>query len=156
MFRPPGYPSYLALFGKDKVFRGDHTAPLIGQALLFGIGAYLLMLTVRRWWGEGVALLGGLLYAVDPWSKHYVALVLSETLAGTVALAAALRVHACVGATELAAMARRGRAGCRALARARGLRVRTGAPRARGARAQREHARTADCAPPRRPLRLRC
>jgi hypothetical protein len=87
VFRPPGYPSYLALFGKDKVFRGDHTAPLIGQALLFGIGAYLLMLTVRRWWGEGVALLGGLLYAVDPWSKHYVALVLSETLAGTVALA---------------------------------------------------------------------
>ena len=45
------------------------------------------MLTVRRWWGESVALLGGLLYAVDPWSKHYVALVLSETLAGTVALA---------------------------------------------------------------------
>ena len=45
------------------------------------------MLTVRRWWGDGVALLGGLLYAVDPWSKHYVALVLSETLAGTVALA---------------------------------------------------------------------
>ncbi len=87
MFRPPGYPAYLALFGKDKVFRGDHTAALIGQALLFGLGAYLLILTVRRWWGENVALLGGLLYAVDPWSKHYVALVLSETLAGTVALA---------------------------------------------------------------------
>jgi hypothetical protein len=87
VFRPPGYPAYLALFGKDKVFRGDHTAPLIGQALLFGIGAYLLMLTVRRWWGEGVALFGGLLYAVDPWSKHYVALVLSETLAGTIAIA---------------------------------------------------------------------
>ena len=60
---------------------------VIGHALLFGIGAYLLMLTVRRWWGEGVALLGGLLYAVDPWSKHYVALVLSETLAGTIAIA---------------------------------------------------------------------
>ena len=87
VFRPPGYPAYLALFGKDKVFLGDHTAPLIGQALLFGIGAYLLMLTVRRWWGDGVALLGGLLYAVDPWSKHYVALVLSETVAATVAIA---------------------------------------------------------------------
>ena len=87
VFRPPGYPAYLALFGKDKVFRGDHTAPLIGQALLFGLGAFLLMLTVRRWWGESVALLGGLLYALDPWSKHYVALVLSETLAGTLALA---------------------------------------------------------------------
>lgn len=87
VFRPPGYPAYLALFGKDKVFLGDHTAALIGQALLFGLGAYLLVLTVRRWWGENVALLGGLLYAVDPWSKHYVSLVLSETLAGTIALA---------------------------------------------------------------------
>ena len=87
-FRPPGYPAYLALFGKQKVFLGDHTAALVVQALLFGLGAYLLMLSVRRWWGEDVALLGGLLYAVDPWSKHYVALVLSETLAGTVALAA--------------------------------------------------------------------
>ena len=88
VFRPPGYPAYLALFGKEKVFLGDHTAALVGQALLFGVGAYLLMLSVRRWWGEDVALLGGLLYAVDPWSKHYVALVLSETLAGTVALGA--------------------------------------------------------------------
>ena len=86
-FRPPGYPAYLALFGKDKVFGGDHQAALIGQALLFGLGAFLLMLTVRRWWGESVALLGGLLYAVDPWSKHYVALVLSETVAATVAIA---------------------------------------------------------------------
>ena len=87
VFRPPGYPAYLALFGKDKVFAGDHTAALIGHAVLFGIGAYLLILTVRRWWGEGIALLSGLLYAIDPWSKHYVALVLSETLAGVVALA---------------------------------------------------------------------
>lgn len=87
VFRPPGYPAYLALFGEEKVLLGDHKAALIGHAVLFGIGAYLLMLTVRRWWGENIALLGGLLYAVDPWSKHYVALVLSETLAGTVALA---------------------------------------------------------------------
>jgi hypothetical protein len=87
VFRPPGYPAYLALFGKDKVIGGDHTAAMIGHVLLFGLGAYLLMLTVRRWWGDDVALLGGLLYAVDPWSKHYVALVLSETVAGTVAIA---------------------------------------------------------------------
>jgi hypothetical protein len=32
-------------------------------------------------------LLTGLLYAVDPWSKHYVPIVLSEVVAGTVALA---------------------------------------------------------------------
>jgi 4-amino-4-deoxy-L-arabinose transferase-like glycosyltransferase len=87
VFRPPGYPLYLALFGEKEVVGGDHTAALIGQAVLFGLGAYLLMLSVRRWWGEGAALLAGLLYAVDPWSKHYVALVLSETLATTAALA---------------------------------------------------------------------
>jgi 4-amino-4-deoxy-L-arabinose transferase-like glycosyltransferase len=86
-FRPPGYPAYLALFGKSEVFLGDHTAALVGQGVLFGGGAFLLMLAVRRWWGDDTALLAGLLYAVDPWSKHYVALALSETLAGTVALA---------------------------------------------------------------------
>lgn len=87
-FRPPGYPAYLALFGKSKVFLGDHDAALVGQAALFGLGAFFLMLAVRRWWGEDAALLTGVLYAVDPWSKHYVALVLSETLAGAVVLAA--------------------------------------------------------------------
>lgn len=88
VFRAPGYPAYIALFGNRDVF-GDleHRPVLVGQALLFGLGAWFLMLSVRRWWGESVALLAGLLYAVDPWSKHYVALVLSETLAGTVALA---------------------------------------------------------------------
>ena len=86
VFRPPGYPAYLALFGESEVFLGDHDAALFGQAVLFGAGAYLLMLAARRWWGENVALAGGLLYAVDPWSKHYVALVLSETLATTLAL----------------------------------------------------------------------
>jgi 4-amino-4-deoxy-L-arabinose transferase-like glycosyltransferase len=88
-FRPPGYPAYLALFGESEIFLGDHDAALVGQALLFGLGAFLLILTVRRWWGEDVALLAGLLYAVDPWSKHYVPLVLSETLAGTTALGGA-------------------------------------------------------------------
>ena len=87
VFRPPGYPAYLALFGKSKVFSGDHDASLLGNGVLFGLGAFLLIATVRRWWGENVALFAGLLYAIDPWSKHYVALALSETLAGTVALA---------------------------------------------------------------------
>jgi Dolichyl-phosphate-mannose-protein mannosyltransferase len=87
-FRPPGYGAYLALFGRHEVFDGERLPILLGQALLFGVGAWLLIVTVRRWWGEGVALLAGLLYAVDPWSKHYVPLVLSETLAGTCALAA--------------------------------------------------------------------
>lgn len=87
VFRPPAYPLFLALFGHKKILDDDHTLALVGQALLFGVGAWLLMLTVRRWWGEPVALTSGLLYAVDPWSKHYVPLVLSEVLAGTIALA---------------------------------------------------------------------
>ena len=37
------------------VRRRPARAALIGQALLFGLGAFLLMLTVRRWWGRGVA-----------------------------------------------------------------------------------------------------
>jgi hypothetical protein len=88
VFRAPGYPAYVALFGNREVF-GDlrHRPVLVGQGVLFGLGAWFLMLSLRRWWGDGVALLGGLVYAVDPWSKHYVALVLSEALAGTVALA---------------------------------------------------------------------
>jgi dolichyl-phosphate-mannose-protein mannosyltransferase len=85
-FRPPGYPLYLSLFGRKDVLADDHTVALLGQAVLFSVGAWLLMLTVRSWWGERVALASGLLYAVDPWSKHYVPLVLSETLAGTVAV----------------------------------------------------------------------
>jgi hypothetical protein len=67
-FRPPGYPLYVALFGERTVFAGDHLPVLLGQAVLFALGAWLLMLSVRRWWGEGVALLAGLLYAFDPWS----------------------------------------------------------------------------------------
>lgn len=87
VFRPPGYPAYLALFGEEKVFLGDRWPALVGQGVLFGVGALFLVLAVRHWWGDDVALLAGALYALDPWSKHYVALALSETLAGTVALA---------------------------------------------------------------------
>ena len=86
-FRPPGYPAYLALFGKKHVFEDEHSAALVGQGVLFGLGALLLMLCVRDWWGERAALLTGLAFALDPWSKHYVALVLSEALTGFVALA---------------------------------------------------------------------
>jgi 4-amino-4-deoxy-L-arabinose transferase-like glycosyltransferase len=81
VFRPPGYGAYLALFGKHQIFDGERLPILLGHALLFGAGTWLLIATVRRWWGEDVALLSGLLYALDPWSKHYVPLVLSETLA---------------------------------------------------------------------------
>jgi hypothetical protein len=48
----------------------------------------LLALTVRRWFGPGIALLAAGLYALDPYSKRYVSLVLTETLTGFLVLAA--------------------------------------------------------------------
>jgi 4-amino-4-deoxy-L-arabinose transferase-like glycosyltransferase len=90
-FRPPGYPVFLALAGGGSrgVSRG---IALFGQALLFGVGTWLLALTVRRWWGDGVGLLAAGLYALDPYSKHYVTLILSDCLAGTLVLATAYLV----------------------------------------------------------------
>ena len=85
-FRPPGYPLFLALFGGADSTAGEWAA-IGGQAVLFGLGAWLLALTIRRWWGDRVALLSVALYAIDPWSKHYVSSLLSETLAGFLALA---------------------------------------------------------------------
>jgi 4-amino-4-deoxy-L-arabinose transferase-like glycosyltransferase len=88
VFRPPGYGAYLALFGGHEVFDGERLPILVGHALLFGAATWLLIVTVTRWWGENVALLSGLAYAVDPWSKHYVPLVLSETLAALICVLA--------------------------------------------------------------------
>jgi hypothetical protein len=85
-FRPPGYPLYLTLFG-DAGGGVPQALALVGQAALFAAGAFLLALTVRRWWGPGLGLGAEALYALDPWSKHYVALILSETVAALVALA---------------------------------------------------------------------
>ena len=87
-FRPPGYPLFLAALGGGEGERSEN-AVLLAQALLFGIGVWLLALTVRRWWGPTPALGAAALYAVDPYSKHYVTLVLSEGLATFVALATA-------------------------------------------------------------------
>ena len=88
VFRPPGYPLYLAAAGGGDP-GASRAAAIVGQALLFGVGVLLLALLGRRLAGERVALLAAALYALDPWSKHYVSLLLTEVLAGTVALAAA-------------------------------------------------------------------
>jgi hypothetical protein len=87
-FRPPGYPLFLAALGGGE---GDtsQNAVLVAQALVFGAGVWLLALTVRRWWGPVPALASAAVYALDPYSKHSVSLVLSEALAGLLALATA-------------------------------------------------------------------
>ena len=88
VFRPPGYPVFLAALGGGEGATSQR-AVLLMQALLFGAGVWLLALTVRRWWGPTPALAAAALYAVDPYSKHYVTLVLSEGIAAFVALATA-------------------------------------------------------------------
>ena len=87
-FRPPGYPLFLAAVGGGGE-GASRWAALVAQALAFGGGVWLLALTVRRWWGPRLALLAAALYAVDPYSKRYVSLVLAEALTGLVLLAAA-------------------------------------------------------------------
>jgi hypothetical protein len=87
-FRPPGYPLFLALVGGGDD-GASQAAALVGQAVLFGLSTWLLALVVGRWWGPSPALAAAALYALDPWSKRYVVLVLSEALAAFVALACA-------------------------------------------------------------------
>lgn len=90
-FRPPGYPLFLALVGGGDAGVSRALA-LGGHGVLFGIGTFLLALTVRRWWGPGLGLAAAALYAVDPYSKHYVTLILTEALAGALVCAAAYAV----------------------------------------------------------------
>jgi len=87
-YRAPGYPLLLAVAGG-----GTSSASIdavIGlQALLTGATVFLLALTFRRVWGERTALLATYLVALDPFTKHYVAKILSEVLAGLLVAAAA-------------------------------------------------------------------
>lgn len=97
VFRPPGYPAFLAALGGGGTLFEAPLQALLAQVVLFGAGALLLVFTVRRWWGETCALVAGALYAVDPWSKHYVPLLLTEALAGFLVLALA---YVCTRAFE--------------------------------------------------------
>src|SRR5438132_10896559 len=87
-YRTPGYPLTLALVGGGGR-GGSRYAVLVLQALLLGLATWLLALTVRGWWGATAGLVAEALYALDPYSKHYVTLVVTETLAtlGAVAVA---------------------------------------------------------------------
>lgn len=87
-YRPPGYPLLLAAVGGGKSAASEWAA-LLAQAALVAASAWLLALVVRRWWGPTAGLVAAWLYALDPWSKRYAVLLLSETLAGFVAIACA-------------------------------------------------------------------
>jgi len=79
-YRTPGYPLLIAATGGGDL--GWKLDVLLGaQAVLIGLATALAMLTLRRIWDERLALLGGGLVALDPFTKHYVPRVLSEVLA---------------------------------------------------------------------------
>lgn len=87
-YRTPGYPLLLTLVGGgDAGF--SQTLLFFLQALLFGVTTFLTALTARRLWGPYVALFAAWTVALDPFSKRSIALVLSEVLAGALAMAAA-------------------------------------------------------------------
>lgn len=84
-FRSPGYPLFLAAVG-GATSDGLRWLAVVVQALLLGAATFLLSLTARRWWGPRIGLLGAALYAIDPYSKRYVSLLLTETAAGALAV----------------------------------------------------------------------
>ncbi len=87
-YRTPGYPLLLALTGGGGA--GWPTDTIIAaQALLAGATTLLLTLLARRLWSTHTALLAGAMTALDPFPKHYVTRILSETLAGFLAVAVA-------------------------------------------------------------------
>ena len=86
--RTPGYPLLLAAVGGGKPGPSRDILYLV-QALLCGAATFLLTLTARRLWNERLGLFAGALYALDPYSKRYVSIVLTEVLATFLAVAAA-------------------------------------------------------------------
>ena len=78
--RAPGYPLLLAAAGGG----GDGVSRwvvIVLQAVLFSAATWLLILTARRVWSPRVALAAGTLLALDPFTKRYVGVLLTECLA---------------------------------------------------------------------------
>ncbi len=88
VYRTPGYPLLLAAVGGGGPGSSRHALYAV-QALLMGLTALLLVLLARRLWGDRVALVAGGVFALDPYSKRFVTIVLTETLAGFLLVAAA-------------------------------------------------------------------
>lgn len=78
--RTPGYPLLLAAAGGGEA--GWSRGIVYGyQLLLLAMTVWIAGLLFRRLWGASVALVAVFLYALDPFSKRYAALILSEDLA---------------------------------------------------------------------------
>jgi 4-amino-4-deoxy-L-arabinose transferase-like glycosyltransferase len=81
VWRAPVYPTLLALVGGAERPGPSRNALYVVQALLIGAAALLVGGVAGRLWGRNVGLLAAALVAVDPFSKRYAGLVLSEALA---------------------------------------------------------------------------
>ena len=88
-FRSPGYPLFLALLGGG-VSDVSRASVFAFQTLLMGLAVWLVAAAARAAFGARVALAGAAAYALDPWSKRYAALILSEQLATALACGAVL------------------------------------------------------------------
>lgn len=87
-FRTPGYPCLLAaVFGVAGESRHAVIALQIAISTLTAAGVYALG---RRLAGDGAGLWAGLSIALSPWQIYHANLLLSETLAGALLLAAVL------------------------------------------------------------------
>jgi 4-amino-4-deoxy-L-arabinose transferase-like glycosyltransferase len=78
-WRSPSYPALVALVGGGGS-AWSRDAVVLLQALLFGVATFLVGATARRLWGPRAGLVAAALVALDPYTKRYVSLVLSETL----------------------------------------------------------------------------
>jgi 4-amino-4-deoxy-L-arabinose transferase-like glycosyltransferase len=96
-YRAPGYALVLACIRWMGVSAaGLFPAALLLGAVLHAVNAALVAKIARRWFGDRAALIGGLLFGLDPVMVHYATQALDSTLsltfflAGLVFLAAAL------------------------------------------------------------------
>lgn len=84
--RTPAYPALLAITGGGEE-RPARFFLYAVQAFLAAASVVLLAFLARRLFGPRVALLAAGAYAVDPWTKRYVTLVMTETLAAFLVVA---------------------------------------------------------------------
>ncbi len=91
VYRTPGFPLLLAAVGGGT---GDASrlALFVIQALLMGGEVLLAAVIARRLWGPGIGLAAAAVFALDPYSKRYVSIVLTETLTGFCVLLSAYAV----------------------------------------------------------------
>jgi len=88
LYRAPGYALLLALVRWAGVGpAGLFPAALLLGTLLHGANAGLVASLARRWFGNGAAVIGGLLFALDPVLVHYATQALDSTFSLTLFLA---------------------------------------------------------------------